>query len=88
MPKDYRTLPRTKTRRNDREANQATNALHLLLHKYAPHLQAGQDYRPVVPEELMRTSVYCISIEEWSGKKKEVAADFPGALLYQNKQKA
>jgi uncharacterized protein len=66
---------------------QATAALHLLLRKYAPHLQPGLDYRPVVPEELMRTSVYRITIEEWSGKKKEVAEDFPGAYRYQDKEK-
>jgi nitroimidazol reductase NimA-like FMN-containing flavoprotein (pyridoxamine 5'-phosphate oxidase superfamily) len=64
------------------DPQQATDALHLLLRKYAPHLQAGQDYRPVVPEELVRTGVYCISIEEWSGKKKEAPADFPGAYTY------
>jgi hypothetical protein len=54
----------------------------MLLRKYAPHLQPGQDYRPVVPEELTRTGVYRIAIDEWSGKKKEVAADFPGAYNY------
>jgi nitroimidazol reductase NimA-like FMN-containing flavoprotein (pyridoxamine 5'-phosphate oxidase superfamily) len=72
----------TATRVSD--TKQATNALHLLLRKYAPHLKAGQDYRPVVPEELVRTSVYRISIEEWSGKKKEVPQDFPGAYVYQD----
>ncbi len=30
-------------------------------------------------EELTRTAVYRIEIETWSGKQKEVAADFPGA---------
>ncbi len=68
------------TRINDQ--TQATNALHLLLDKYAPHLQRGKDYQGVVPEELKRTSVYRITIEEWSGKKKEVAEDFPGAYSY------
>ncbi len=66
-----------------RDEQQATDALHLLLRKYAPHLQAGKDYRAVVPEELARTSVYRIAIEEWSGKKKAVAADFPGAYSYE-----
>jgi len=70
----------TATRLSD--PKEATDALHLLLRKYAPHLQAGQDYRPVMPEELVRTSVYRICIEEWSGKKKEVPADFPGAYTY------
>ncbi|HTK07259.1 MAG TPA: pyridoxamine 5'-phosphate oxidase family protein [Ktedonobacteraceae bacterium] len=64
------------------DEKQATDALHLLLDKYAPHLQRGQDYRAVVPEELARTGVYRIAIEEWSGKKKEVPADFPGAYTY------
>jgi hypothetical protein len=64
------------------DPKEATDTLHLILRKYAPHLQIGQDYRPVVPEELVRTSVYRISIEEWSGKKKEAAADFPGAYTY------
>lgn len=64
------------------DPKEAADALHLLLRKYAPHLQVGQDYRPVVPEELVRTSVYRICIEEWSGKKKEVPADFPGAYTY------
>ena len=64
------------------DEQQAIAALHLLVHKYAPHLQLGQDYRGVVPEELSRTSVYRIAIEEWSGKKKEAPADFPGAYAY------
>jgi Predicted flavin-nucleotide-binding protein len=64
------------------DQQEATAALHLLLRKYAPHLQVGQDYRPVMPKELARTSVYRIEIEEWSGKKKSVPADFPGAYMY------
>lgn len=70
----------TATRISDQQ--QATDALHLLTEKYAPHLQRGHDYRGVLPEELSRTSVYRIVIEEWSGKKKEAPADFPGAYNY------
>ncbi|MFN8420592.1 MAG: pyridoxamine 5'-phosphate oxidase family protein [Anaerolineae bacterium] len=47
-----------------------------------PHLQSGIDYRPIAPEELARTSVYRIDIEEWSGKRKQVTDDFPGAFYY------
>jgi nitroimidazol reductase NimA-like FMN-containing flavoprotein (pyridoxamine 5'-phosphate oxidase superfamily) len=61
---------------------EGTRALQLLLDKYFPHLKPGVDYRPTVPEELARTAVYRISIEQWSGKKKEVVADFPGAFEY------
>jgi nitroimidazol reductase NimA-like FMN-containing flavoprotein (pyridoxamine 5'-phosphate oxidase superfamily) len=70
----------TATRLND--PKEATTALHLLLRKYAPHLQAGKDYRPVIPVELARTSIYRICIEEWSGKQKVAPADFPGAYTY------
>ncbi|MCP5094907.1 MAG: pyridoxamine 5'-phosphate oxidase family protein [Chloroflexi bacterium] len=66
------------------DAEEATHGLQLLLDKYAPHLKPGRDYRPIVAEELKRTAVYRINIEQWSGKKKEVEADFPGAFLYGN----
>lgn len=61
---------------------QAAEALQKLLDKYAPHLRPNRDYRPITDEELARTAVYRISIEQWSGKRKQVATDFPGAFLY------
>jgi len=60
----------------------ATAALQLLLDKYFPHLQAGTHYRPIVPAEIALTTVYRIVIEQWSGKQKQVAANFPGAFHY------
>lgn len=60
---------------------EATHALQLMLDKYAAHLSAGDDYRPPVPEELKRTSVFRIQIDQWSAKKKEVE-DFDGAFWY------
>ncbi|SRR5258708_378975 len=70
----------TATSLNDEQ--QAIDALHLLVQKYAPHLQRGRDYRGVIPEELARTGVFRIAIEEWTGKKKEAPKDFPGAYMY------
>lgn len=58
---------------------EAEAALTLLMEKYAPHLQAGQDYRPVTAEEVRRTTVMRLDIEGWSGKEKKEAPDFPGA---------
>jgi uncharacterized protein len=66
------------------ELQEAAHALQLLLDKYAPHLKAGKDYRPPVEDEIKRTAVYRIEIEAWSGKRKQVADDFPGAYLYQD----
>jgi len=64
------------------DLDEARDALQKLLDKYAPHLTPGKDYRPPIVEEVKRTSVYRIRIETWSGKKKEVAPDFPGAFTY------
>ena len=58
---------------------EAREGLQLLLDKYAPHLEPGRDYRGITDGELKRTGVYRIDIESWSGKQKEVEADFPGA---------
>ncbi len=59
------------------------HGLQLLLDKYFPHLRPGQDYRPITPEELKRTAVYRIDIEQWSGKQKKVEEDFPGAFFWE-----
>lgn len=63
------------------EGKEAIDALQLLLDKYFPHLTAGKDYRPPVPEEMKRTAVYAIGIAQWIGKQKQVEQDFPGAFL-------
>ena len=66
------------------EQEEASYALQRLLDKYAPHLRPGRDYRPIVAEELARTAVFRIAIEAWSGKKKQVEPDFPGAYRYED----
>ncbi len=62
------------------DTGECRHALRTLLEKYAPHLRYGEDYRATTDEELKRTAVYRIDIETWSGKQKEVPADFPGAF--------
>lgn len=64
------------------DAAQATHALQMLLDKYFPKQRPERDYRPIQPDELARTAVYRIQIESWSGKRKQVADDFPGAFTY------
>jgi uncharacterized protein len=68
------------------DAQEAEQALQLLLDKYAPHLQPGRDYRPITAGELDATCVYRIQIDEWSGKQKSAPEDFPGAYVYPFKQ--
>jgi len=43
--------------------------LYGLIQKYFPAMTAGQEYREITDQELKRTSVYAIKIEEWSGKE-------------------
>ena len=62
------------------DPEEAKEALQALLDKYAPHLVPDRDYRSTTDEELARTAVYRIDVEAWSGKQKEVQADFPGAF--------
>lgn len=64
------------------DPDEARDGLQLLLDKYFPHLHPGQDYRPIADDELARTAVYRIAIDAWSGKRKSVAEDFPGAFWY------
>lgn len=63
-------------------ADESRHALQLMLSKYFAHLVAGRDYRAITPQEIARTTVYRIDIDEWSGKKKSAADDFPGAFLW------
>src|SRR5262249_25075426 len=64
------------------DEQEAIAALQKLLSKYFPHLEPGVHYRHIAHEEIVRTSVYAIQIDSWSGKKKEIAGDFPGAFWY------
>ncbi len=61
------------------DAAEAEGALKLLMEKYAPHMEAGRDYRPVEPEEVRRTAVFRVDILGWAGKEKREGPDFPGA---------
>jgi hypothetical protein len=57
-------------------------ALYGMLRKYFPDMQPGKEYRSIIDEELMRTSVYAIQVESWSGKRNwkeqaELSTDWP-----------
>jgi nitroimidazol reductase NimA-like FMN-containing flavoprotein (pyridoxamine 5'-phosphate oxidase superfamily) len=67
------------------DPTEAQCALQMLLDKYFTHLHSGEDYRPITPEELAITAVFRVDVEEWSGKRKAVAEDFPGAFRWGEK---
>ena len=66
---------------------EAEHGLQLLLDKYAPHLKPDRDYQPITAQELKRTAVYRLDIAEWSGKRKQVEPDFPGAFFYEERDR-
>jgi nitroimidazol reductase NimA-like FMN-containing flavoprotein (pyridoxamine 5'-phosphate oxidase superfamily) len=55
--------------------------LQSLMDKYAPHLKPDQDYIPARAEDLKRTAVFRIIIEEWSGKR-QLKDGYPNAYDY------
>lgn len=61
------------------DAEEARAALQAILDRYAPHLRPGEDYRPIAPEELRRTTVYRVDIDSWHGKEKRVEGHVEGA---------
>ena len=50
------------------DAEEKRYALYGLIGKYFPEMRPGKEYRPIMDNELKRTSVYIIVIESWSGK--------------------
>jgi len=67
------------------DPEEAEFALQLMLDKYAPHLTPGRDYQPITADEMKRTTVFRLDIESWSGKRKFVEHDFPGAYRYEDR---
>jgi nitroimidazol reductase NimA-like FMN-containing flavoprotein (pyridoxamine 5'-phosphate oxidase superfamily) len=64
------------------DEDEARMGLQLILDRYFPHMQAGQDYREITSDELDITAVYRIDIQALSGKEAHKPADFPGAFNY------
>lgn len=78
---EYRSVVIFGNARLIEDQEEKRRALQLLLDKYAPQLEVGRDYDEMPEYDLKRTSVFCIEIEEWTGKKNE-APDYVGAFSY------
>ncbi|MDH5606392.1 MAG: pyridoxamine 5'-phosphate oxidase family protein [Anaerolineae bacterium] len=51
-------------------------ALEALLKKYAPNMTPGIDYQDIQDNEIAKTSVYQIKIQDWTGKQQVYDPDF------------
>jgi nitroimidazol reductase NimA-like FMN-containing flavoprotein (pyridoxamine 5'-phosphate oxidase superfamily) len=65
-----------------KDAAEAKRGLQMLCEKYFPHLEYGQDYAPILEEDLKATAVLRIEVKSWSGKQSKAAADFPRAFYW------
>jgi uncharacterized protein len=61
--------------------------LEMLMEKYAHHMQAGIDYSPSQPDDIKKTAIVKISIENWSGKQQKKDEEFPGAYIFKPKNR-
>lgn len=52
------------------DKKEAERVLQQIMDKYAPHLKPEADYIPAQPEDIARTLVGKITIEEWTGKRQ------------------
>jgi len=59
------------------DTGEAKHGLQLIMDKYFPHLRPDEDYEPATDADLAVTAVYRIDIESWSGKEKQIKAEFP-----------
>jgi nitroimidazol reductase NimA-like FMN-containing flavoprotein (pyridoxamine 5'-phosphate oxidase superfamily) len=65
----YRSVLAFGTARIMEDPEEKRRGLYGLIGKYFPGMTAGKEYRPITVRELLRTSVYAIAIESWSGKE-------------------
>ena len=68
------------------DQDEARYGLKMLCEKYFPHMEYGQDYKPVTDDDLKVTAVLRIDIESWSGKETSAEQDFPGAFYFKDIQ--
>lgn len=66
------------------DQDEACRVLHMLLGKYFPDMPP--DKYPVTDEDVERTAVYRIRIEQWSGKQSKDEDDNPGAFFFKDLQ--
>src|SRR6266545_2099258 len=51
------------------DPEEARRVLYGLIKKYFPQMTPGREFRQITEKELLRTSIYAIAIQEWSGKE-------------------
>lgn len=79
---EYASVTLFGTARVVTDPEEVRSVLQRQLDKYFPHKRAGVDYEPFTDLEASRAAVYRIEIEQWSAKRHQEPADFPGAFLY------
>lgn len=79
---DYKSVTVFGTAERVEEDDAILQALLGLMTKYFPEHAPGKDYPLPTPDELKRTAVYRIRIEEWSAKQLDEGEGAPGAFHF------
>ena len=61
------------------DAAEKRRVLERFMAKFAPHLEADEDYVEIREASVDRTAVYRLDVTSWSGKRGEKPPDHPGA---------
>jgi nitroimidazol reductase NimA-like FMN-containing flavoprotein (pyridoxamine 5'-phosphate oxidase superfamily) len=72
---DYRSVTVFGAAEKLADEDKITAVLLALMQKYFPDHQPGKDYPVPAGDEIKRTAVYRITIEEWSGKYRDHGED-------------
>ena len=65
----YRSVMAFGTIRHVTTEVEQKNALYALIDKYFSPMKLQEDYSPIRPEDLDRTTVFALDISDWSGKE-------------------
>jgi len=63
----------------------ARDKMQLLLDKYFPQFRSEIHYKAITSDEIKEITVYKISIDKWSAKRKEAPADFKQAFYFKDR---
>ena len=65
----YRSVIAFGTIRHVAEEVEQKAGLYALIDKYFTPMKLNEDFSPIRPEDLKRTTVYALDIDQWSGKE-------------------
>ena len=63
---------------------ESLRALKMIMLKYAPHMEYGEDYNGISERDLKLVTVVGLRVTRFAGKANKESARFPGAYTYES----